>query len=85
MCCVGDGLASTSAALNQNQGISDAGLFFEQVMSKPYLNQVLEMLLFRVQFRSHIHLQQNVRLSKLATCAGGGVPTCLSPKYYKGA
>nr|QOL01204.1 putative extracellular protein TR9_013c [Trebouxia lynnae] len=37
----GDGLASTPAALHQYGGISDAGLFFEQVMSKPYLNQVV--------------------------------------------
>lgn len=36
----GDGLASTSAAFQQYPGISDAGLFFEQVLSKPYLSQV---------------------------------------------
>ena len=33
-------MGSTSAALKQFRGISDAGVFFEQVMSKPYLNQV---------------------------------------------
>ncbi|DBB06710.1 TPA: hypothetical protein ACH3X1_012211 [Trebouxia sp. C0004] len=37
----GDGLASSSAAFNEYRGISDAGLFFEQVLSKPYLSQVV--------------------------------------------
>ena len=36
----GDGLASSQAVLNQYRGISDAGLFFEQVLNKPYVNQV---------------------------------------------
>ena len=40
MYCAGDGLASSSAAFNEYKGISDAGLFFEQVLSKPYLSQV---------------------------------------------
>ena len=43
--CVGDGLGSTSAALQQYRGISDAGRFFERVMSKPYLNQVCDCFL----------------------------------------
>ncbi|KAL0031693.1 hypothetical protein WJX79_001570 [Trebouxia sp. C0005] len=37
----GDGLASSSAAFDEYRGISDAGLFFEQVLSKPYLSQVV--------------------------------------------
>lgn len=40
----GDGLASSSAAFNEYRGISDAGLFFEQVLSKPYLSQVYNLL-----------------------------------------
>lgn len=36
----GDGLATGSDVRNQYRGISDAGLFFEQVLSKPYVNQV---------------------------------------------
>lgn len=40
----GDGLASSSAAFDEYRGISDAGLFFEQVLSKPYLSQVYHLL-----------------------------------------
>lgn len=40
----GDGLASSSAAFDEYRGISDAGLFFEQVLSKPYLSQVDHLL-----------------------------------------
>ena len=39
----GDGLASSSAAFDEYRGISDAGLFFEQVLSKPYLSQVCHL------------------------------------------
>lgn len=51
ICCTvklqhaGDGLATSSAVRNQYHGISDAGLFFEQVLSKPYVNQVYLILL----------------------------------------
>ena len=57
--CAGDGLASTAAALGQYRGISDAGRFFEQVMSKPYLNQVCCLLLDTYHPTCYKHSQQH--------------------------